>query len=80
MLSSFHLDRWAKGEELYISKYRLLFCRAYIVFFLSDEAMKLARCPKKIELGRHLIQLMQSTIGRLMYAIIIMSSKFCPCH
>jgi len=33
MLSSFHLNGWAKGEELYTSKYNLVFWGAFIVFF-----------------------------------------------
>jgi hypothetical protein len=34
MLSSFHLCRWAKGEELYTSKESLLFWKALIVSFV----------------------------------------------
>ncbi len=53
MLSSFHLYRWATGEELYTSKWNLLFWGAWVVsFFLSDEPIKLARCKrKKLKLG-----------------------------
>ncbi len=49
MLSSFHLYRWAKGEEFYTSKYNLLFWRASIASFIfSDGSIKLACCnPKK---------------------------------
>jgi hypothetical protein len=48
-LSSFHLYRWAKGEEFYTSKYNLLFWRASVVSFIfSDGSIKLACCnPKK---------------------------------
>ncbi len=36
MLSSFHLYRWAKEEELYTSNFNLLFCEMCIVsFFLK---------------------------------------------
>ncbi len=57
MLFSFHLYRWAKGEELYTSKYNLLFWGASIVSnLLSDGTIKLARCKnEKIELEKKLI-------------------------
>jgi hypothetical protein len=48
MLSSFHLYCWAKGEELYTSKYSLLVRGASEVsFFSSDGPIKLAHCKKK---------------------------------
>jgi hypothetical protein len=49
MLSSFHLYRWAKGEDFYTSKYNLLFWRASkISFNFSDGSIKLAHWnPKK---------------------------------
>jgi hypothetical protein len=48
MLLSFHLYRWANGEELYTSKENLLFWGASIIsLFLSDGPIKLARCKKK---------------------------------
>jgi hypothetical protein len=48
MVSSFHLHRWAKGEDLYTSKQSLLFWEVSIVsFFWSDRPIKLARRQKK---------------------------------
>ncbi len=59
MLSSFHLYKWAKGKELYISKQNLLLCAASIVsFFLSDRPIKLTCCKKEkneLERAPHLI-------------------------
>jgi hypothetical protein len=57
LLSSFDLYMWAKGKELYTSKWNLLFRVASIVLFaLSDGPIKLACCKKKeknkIERGR----------------------------
>jgi hypothetical protein len=44
---SFHLYRWAKQEELYISNRTFYFRGASIVsFFMSDRPIKLARCKK----------------------------------
>jgi hypothetical protein len=48
LLSSIHLYRWAKGKELYTSKWNLLFWGASIVsFVLSDGPIKLACCKNK---------------------------------
>jgi len=48
MLSSFHLCRWAKGEDHYNSKQNLLFWGTSInLLFLSDGLIKLPDCPKK---------------------------------
>jgi hypothetical protein len=46
MFSSFHLSRWAKGEELHTLKQNLLIWIAFIVsfLFLSDGPIKLAHC------------------------------------
>jgi len=48
-----HLYKWAKGGELYTSKWNLLFWRASIVsFILSDGPVKLAHCKRiKMNLG-----------------------------
>jgi hypothetical protein len=48
MVSSFHLYRWAKGEELYSSKWSLLFWGvSNVSFFWSDGPIKLARRQNK---------------------------------
>jgi hypothetical protein len=47
MSYSFHPCRWAKGEDHYTSKYKVLFWGASIdLFFLSDGPIKLAHCQK----------------------------------
>ncbi len=59
MLSCFLLINWAKGEELYTSKWSFSSRGVIVVFFLwSDGPIKLAHYKKmkiKIELGRHLM-------------------------
>jgi hypothetical protein len=56
MLLSFHLCRWAKGEELLHFKIEpSIFGSLHSSFFLSDGPIKLAPCNKKKELGRQLI-------------------------
>ncbi len=47
MLSSFHLYRCAKGEELYTSKQNLLFGEPPYFHFFSDGRIKSARWKKK---------------------------------
>ncbi len=57
MVSSFHLYRWAKGEELYTSKQSLLFWGVSIVFLKNYAPIKMACCQKNKnkKLGRHFI-------------------------
>jgi hypothetical protein len=56
MVSFFHLYKWAKGEELYSSKYSLLFWGVSIIFiFFEWWANQIGTLPQKNLETPHLI-------------------------
>jgi hypothetical protein len=55
MLSSFHVYRWANGEELYTPKIEPSILGAPIVSFNLSDGSSPRKKKQKKKLGRHLI-------------------------